>query len=313
MTTDSRRDHGGGLDVATDMFGGVRSDWMDLSTGVNPVPYPVPELPDGCWSSLPDTAAARALELAAKRFWQVPESAAVLAAPGVSALIARIPGLAAPGTVRIGAPTYNEFAAAFEAHGWQVGDVNPAAGVAVNPNNPDGRWPDLAGMEPPLLVIDESFCDVAPERSHISAASRPGTLILKGLGKFWGLAGLRLGFAIGDPCLVARLANLLGPWPVSGPALAIGTAALDDPGWAEMTRMRLAQDAGRLDAAMISSGASVAGGTTLFRLYEVSDAVAWQIRLARHRIWSRVFPYSKSWLRLGLPHPDRWERFEMAL
>ncbi len=312
MTPQVHRDHGGDLDAAIRMFGGMRSDWLDLSTGINPIPYPVTKLHHDCWSSLPDTAAAQALERAARRFWRIPDSSAVLAAPGVSALIARIPELAPPGTVRIPVPTYGEFATAFGAYGWRVGDVNPAADILVHPNNPDGKWQVLTDIEAPLVVIDESFSDVAPERSHIAAASRPGTLVLKGLGKFWGLAGLRLGFAVGDPVLIARLAEKLGPWPVSGPALAIGAAALDDPNWAETTRLRLAQGAGRLDAAMTAAGASVVGGTTLFRLYEVDDALEWQTRFARRRIWSRVFPYSRTWLRLGLPHPDRWAQFEEA-
>ncbi len=313
MTPEIHRDHGGDLDAAISKFGGARGEWLDLSTGINPVPYPMPDLPRDCWHSLPDSAATHRLELAARRFWRIPETAAVLAAPGVSALIARIPELTAPGTVSLGSPTYGEFAAAFEMNGWRVGDVNPAGRVIVHPNNPDGRWSALEDIEAPLLVIDESFCDIAPERSLIAAASRPGTLVLKGLGKFWGLAGLRLGFAIGDPRLIARLAERLGPWPVSGPALVIGAAALSDRDWAEKTCGRLVRDAGRLDAAMTSADASVVGGTTLFRLFEVADALKWQVRFARHRIWTRVFPYSRTWLRLGLPHPDRWERLEAAL
>ena len=310
--TPKPRDHGGGLDAAIARHGGTRADWLDLSTGINPVPFPLPALPPACWQQLPDEAAAQALEAAARRFWAVPEGAAVLAAPGASALIARIPALAPPATVAIPGPTYNEHAAAFAAHGWRVAEHGGRAQVAVNPNNPTGRTWQAQEITAPLAVIDESFCDVAPEASLMPLATRPGTLILKSFGKFWGLAGLRLGFAIGDPALVARLAEMLGPWPVSGPALAIGAAALADTAWAETTRSRLAADAARLDALLAGAGARVLGGTTLFRLYEVEDAARWQRRLARRHVWSRIFPYNRRWLRLGLPAPGRWGQLEAA-
>jgi cobalamin biosynthetic protein CobC len=187
------------------------------------------------------------------------------------------------------------------------------AQVTVNPNNPTGTWADPGTMTAPMCIIDESFCDVAPGRSLIGHAARPGRIVLKSFGKFWGLAGVRLGFAIGDPDLVDRLAAMLGPWPVSGPALHVGRAALRDTAWAGATRLRLATDPARLDALLESAGAQVVGGTPLFRLYHVEDAPAWQARLARARIWSRTFPYSHHWLRLGLPAPDRWPHLEAAL
>jgi cobalamin biosynthetic protein CobC len=139
-------------------------------------------------------------------------------------------------------------------------------------------------------------------------------VVLKGLGKFWGLAGVRLGFAIGRPETLAPLRDRLGPWAVSGPALVIGAAALDDPGWADTTRARLTADAGRLDALMAAAGARTEGGTPLFRLYSVEDAVRWQTRLAEARIWTRIFPYSATWIRLGLPGTEAdWARLAAAL
>ena len=152
-----------------------------------------------------------------------------------------------------------------------------------------------------------------PEASLIALAERPGTIILKSFGKFWGLAGARLGFAMGDPTLIAKLAEALGPWQVSGPALAIGAAALGETEWANATRARLAVDSARLDAVMTARGAKRIGGTSLFRLYEVDDAARWQDRLAQGHVWSRIFPYSTTWLRLGLPAPDRWGQLEAAL
>ena len=307
------RDHGGGVDAAVARFGGARADWIDLSTGINPVPYPIPPLDPLAWTALPDRAAQDALIQAAREVWSVPEDAAILAAPGASSLIAKIPALATPGTVHIPAPTYNEHAAGFAAHGWSEGEDNPDARVLVHPNNPTGRWYSSDDLGAPLTVIDESFADVAPHQSLVEYADGDGVLVLKSFGKFWGLAGLRLGFAIGRPDLIGRLAEMLGPWPVSGPALSIATAALRDRDWSAETRTRLNEDAARLDAMMIRAGADVTGGTPLFRLYRVDDASAWQARLASHRIWSRAFPYSENWLRLGLPGPDQWGRLEKAL
>ena len=132
------RDHGGGLDAAAARYGGARGDWLDLSTGINPVPYPLPVLPVDVWTALPDRAATLALERAARAFWGVPDGATVLAAPGASALIAAIPRLAPAGRVAIAGPTYNEHQAAFIQAGWTVG-AGGQARVVVHPNNPDGR------------------------------------------------------------------------------------------------------------------------------------------------------------------------------
>ena len=304
-------DHGGGIDAACARWGGTRADWLDLSTGINPRPYPIPALPADAWTALPDSKAFGALEQAARRFWAIPDGAALIAAPGASALIARIPALLPPARVAIPAPTYNEHARAFRACGWTVTDDATEATVIVHPNNPDGRLHSAPAT--PFRVIDESFCDVTPDASHIAQATRPGTLILKSFGKFWGLAGARLGFAIGDPALIDRLKPMIGPWAVPGPTLAIATAALNDPTWADTTRSRLATDAQRLDALMAAAGTTPLGGTTLFRLYDTEDAGAWQDRLAHHRILARIFPYSTRWLRLGLPDGAGWTRLERAL
>ncbi len=309
--TAEKPDHGGGVDAAVTRFGGQRQDWIDLSTGINPRAYPVPDVTAQAWATLPDHAAQTALCEAARDFWQVPDAAGILAAPGASALIAMIPLLTPRGRVQIAQPTYNEHGHAFRAQGWQVGEAPGDAVVIVHPNNPDGRLWGPQDTAAKLTIIDESFCDVAPEASLIAQAANPGTLILKSFGKFWGLAGLRLGFAIGDPVLIGTLAKLLGPWPVSGPALQIGAAALRDVAWADATRTRLAKDAARLDALI---PAPLVGGTSLFRLYDTPDAALWQDHLARHHIWTRRFPYSPRWLRLGLPDgQDQWHRLTTAL
>lgn len=312
-TTQAPRDHGGGIDAAIAKWGGTRDSWLDLSTGINPEPYTVGDLPADAWTALPDKSAQEELIAAARAFWKVPEELAILAAPGASALIARIPALAPAGRVDIPSPTYNEHAAAFEAQGWEFAADAPDARVLVHPNNPTGRLWTTEILTAPLMVIDESFCDICPRASLIEEARQPGRIVLKSFGKFWGLAGARLGFAIGDPALIAKLADFIGPWAVSGPALSLGAQALRDEAWATETRVRLAEDAKRLDAFLAAKGAEVVGGTDLFRLYDVDDAAVWQDKLAQHHVWSRIFPYSQTYLRLGLPAPDRWDQLETAL
>lgn len=311
------RDHGGGLDAAVARYGGAKGDWLDLSTGINPVPYPVGDIPQSAWTALPDRLANERLLTAARNFWGIPDGAEIVLAPGASALIARLPTLFECGEVFINNPTYNEYDAAFRAaDDWLLvdGSGEGDTDVFVHPNNPSGRLfeAELIGRKR-HTVVDESFCDVAPGMSHVTLADSDGVVILKSFGKFWGLAGLRLGAAICAPRLAARFRDLLGPWPVSGPALEIATRALRDTAWAEQTRDRLTTDAERLDWLMTEHGANVVGGTSLFRLYEVDDAEVWQARLAAQHVWTRIFPYSKTWLRLGLPAPDDWAKLEAAV
>lgn len=315
MLETQARDHGGGLDAAVAAYGGDRSSWIDLSTGINPNPYPVGKIPTRFWADLPDINPQSALLDAARSFWNVPQGADILAAPGVSALIAQIPRLAQPGIVRLYKPTYNEHEASFRALGWSVKPSGNAQ-VIVHPNNPDGRLAsanEVTSHHRDLTIIDESFCDVCPAQSLITLAEKPGIVVLKGLGKFWGLAGLRLGFAIARPETAAQLSRMLGPWAISGPAQFIGAAALSDPLWAQQTRQSLASGAAKLDSLMQPVGISEPCGTTLFRLYQVDDARALQAKLARHQIWTRVFPYSDSLIRFGMPVASDWQRLELAI
>jgi len=316
------RDHGGNLAAARARFGGDAASWLDLSTGINPLPYPVGTLEPSDWARLPEAEAVERLVAAARDAWGVPESAGVVAAPGVSALIRMMPRLDSAGSVAIPAPTYNEHAAAFCAEGWRISerpDRATRAAVIVNPNNPDGRsWEahELMTLAEaiPRLVVDESFMDATPERSLAPRAGAEGLVLLRSFGKFYGLAGLRLGLAITGPETAERLREMLGPWPLSGPALAVGARAFRDRTWQSATRARLAQDIRRLIGLGRQASWGLVGEAGLFATFETPNAEAAQLRLARERIWSRRFPYSEHWLRLGLPgHEDGWERLAGAL
>lgn len=312
------------MDEAIRRHGGRPGDWIDLSTGINRRPYPLPPLSRGTWTALPTRADMASLSKSAAMAYGT--AASVLPVAGAQAVIQMIPRLTAPGHARVLGPTYNEHAAALCAAGWTVEEVSSPVALAgadlaviVNPNNPDGRTltPDaLLSLSSAVgrLVVDESFADPYPECSVARQAGTNGMIVLRSFGKFYGLAGIRLGFVLGAPGDIERLAAMAGPWPVSGAAIEIGRRALRDRRWAADTVQRLHDDADRMDSMAATTGWTLVGGTLLFRLYATPDAVRAQDDLAKAAIWSRAFPYSHTWLRLGLPGDEtEWERLARAL
>jgi len=196
--------------------------------------------------------------------------------------------------------------------------------VVVNPNNPDGaivrRESLLAAAKQlsrtgALMVVDEAFADVAPAGTSLAGdVGRGNIVVLRSFGKFFGLAGLRLGFAIAAPSLIERLDAMLGPWAVNGPALHIGEVALADESWKEQTLARLAQSKARLDGVITRAGLEILGGTSLYRLTRSSDAQQLFARLGRAGILVRRFDEQPDWLRFGLPHSENdWQRLSDAL
>lgn len=319
------RDHGGNLDAAIAQYGGMAGDWIDLSTGINPTPYPVPEISAQAWAVLPQKSHMAALCDAARDAYET--RAEVVPFAGAQGVIQAMPWLMPTATAKVIAPTYNEHAAALRAAGWAVNEVADLAGlqgadlaVVVNPNNPDGTSYSRASLlalarQVGLLVVDESFADPAPQMSIAPVLDQvaENIIVLRSFGKFYGLAGLRLGFALTSPTWAHKLRDMAGPWPVSGPAIAIAGQALRDTAWHNATRQDLSEGAARLDALAYAKGWSLVGGTPLFRTYATPDAPAAQEALAHHHVWSRIFPYSPTWIRLGLPAKDRWDQLARAM
>lgn len=313
------------------MFPDAPQPFLDLSTGINPFAYPLPPLPVELFERLPDSDALARLTAAAARYYGAPSPAHVTAAPGTQSLLPLVARLRRPGRAVILAPTYAEHARVLVEAGHAVEETSDAdrlgAGdiaVVVNPNNPDGRLLPSTQLETlrgalaargGLLVVDEAFMDVAaPGVSLAPRVEAPSVVVLRSFGKFFGLAGLRLGFALADPATAAALSAMLGPWAVSGPALQIGGTALDDDAWAAMMRTRLADSAAHLDAILQRAGCRVVGGTALFRLAECADASAVRDHLGWRGIIVRSFAAQPSWLRFGLPGGDAdWVRLEAAL
>ncbi|WP_454620858.1 threonine-phosphate decarboxylase CobD [Bradyrhizobium cenepequi] len=322
--------HGGDLTEALARHGGEPADWLDLSTGINPWPWTIPHpIPDSAWTRLPSRADEDGLLLAARKAYGVPDDAGIVAAAGTQTLIQWIPYLAGAGAVAIVTPTYGEHSAAWRTGGREIIAVNDLSAlperavhaVIVNPNNPDGHAADGRALRDVAerldrrggwLVIDEAFADVDPGISAAGMSADLPILVLRSFGKFYGLAGIRLGFVIGRRDIVERIAAALGPWPVSGPALHVGAAALRDRSWADAMRVKLARQSGRLDHVLTAAGLHLVGGTMLFRLAFHPDALRLHAELARRHIWCRSFDWAREWLRFGLASDDGLNRLASA-
>lgn len=308
--------HGGRLAEARARFGGSREDWLDLSTGINPVPWPGTDAVGIDWQSLPDPEDLARLERqAAASFGADP--ALCCAVPGSETglrLIARMIGL--PG--RHLPLAYGSHADAF-LQASPIASLEPAeAGrsvlVIANPNNPDGRTTPAAALLAALerqesndgwLIVDEAFADYRRDGSLAGQVANGRRLVvLRSFGKFFGLAGVRLGFAIAPAELLGGLRRMIGEWPVSAAALAIGTAAYADGAWTAATRRDLPERAGRLDAVLLRHGLVPRGDCPLFRLVEAASAPDLFEQLAQRRILTRPFAGHPRLLRIGLPPDD---------
>ncbi len=300
--------HGGDLGDVRRRFPDAPLPWIDLSTGINPVPYPVPALSAEGWTRLPSREDHRTLIEAAAARYGVDDRETIVAAPGTQALIQLLPRLVPRTRVAIVGPTYEEHEVSWRRQGHDVSVVGglPTGAevtVLVNPDNPTGRLMtagELAAAQG-LLVVDEAFIDFHP-RSASVAGSR--AIVLRSFGKTYGLAGLRLGFAIAERGIAGRLRAELGPWAVSGAAIEIGRQALLDDDWLRETAQRLDADGERLDALLTRAGLTVLGGTSLFRLAHHPDTPGIIDALGLNGIHVRSFAREPSWLRFGLPGGD---------
>jgi cobalamin biosynthesis protein CobC len=317
--------HGGDLAAARRLFPAAPKPFVDLSTGINPHPYRLPRVPADAFARLPDADVMGALAKAAALAYGAPSAAHVVPAPGTQILLPLVAQLAPPGRAAVVTPGYGEFARAAALAGHDtvavcdIAAVDDAQLVFVgNPNNPDGRRfarTDLIALAKSLrprgglVVVDEAFMEVGPADESLAPDVALGNVVvLRSFGKFFGLAGIRLGFALAAPELATRIAAVLGPWAVSGPALAVGTAALGDKAWIERTRKRLAAAAKKLDAILTGAGLDIVGGTSLFRLARTPHAGALFDHLGRAGIVVRRFPEQTEWLRFGLPADARASR-----
>ncbi len=299
--------HGGGLAAAQRHFGG--GDWIDLSTGINPHPWPGAAEMAFDWQHLPDPDALAALERVAASFFGV-DPRHVCAVPG-SEIGLRLVGALIGGPAHHVAPGYRTHSEMIAGSAVIVRSETPNSGetlILANPNNPDGRMIDAGAMRDLLegrtgwLLVDEAFADFDPAHSMSPTVHDDQRLVVfRSFGKFFGLAGVRLGFVLAPQNIVTALRGRLGAWPLSAAAMAIGTAAYADRDWIAATRRRLLDNAAALDAMLVCQGHQPIGACPLFRLIEAPDARALFKRLARRAILTRPFADQPHWLRIGLP------------
>ncbi|MFC0397772.1 threonine-phosphate decarboxylase CobD [Paraburkholderia rhizosphaerae] len=327
--------HGGNLHEAARLYRIAHDQWLDLSTGINPHGYPVPPVPADAWRCLPDDGDGFAARAA--RYYGAPDESHVLPVAGSQAAIRALPALLPRATVGIAPLTYSEYAPAFARARHEVVPLDAAHAtlpetithaVIVNPNNPTADyasadtlldWHAQLSARGGTLIVDEAFADAMSASTSTSASlasfvARPGLVVLRSPGKFFGLAGVRAGFVLAQPALLSPLRDTLGAWTVSGPARHAVSAAFADTQWQQQMRARLAKEGERL-ATLLRTQRFTAHATPLFAWTADPRAHELHRALAERGIWTRLFaqPQPAS-VRFGLPaSEDEWTRLELAV
>ena len=308
--------HGGALSEAIAKYGGTASEWLDLSTGISPFSLPLPEISADSWRRLPEQSEVRRVcELAMRHYGG---SVVPIAVPGTQAAIQLLPFLTPNASeVAVVSPTYGEYEQAFRRMDMEVDPINALDGATVtrasvavlaNPNNPDGRETprdDIFGFvraqRHRLVIIDEAFADMRQDLTMVGAAGmEPNLLVMRSFGKFFGLAGLRLGFVFAEPALAKILSDRLGPWAVSGPALAIAAHAFSRRDLVNELRNKLDKAHAMTRSALKMASGPIVGETALFFYCEVGDGAAVRDLLASHKLLVRAFDHSSTRIRIGL-------------
>jgi cobalamin biosynthetic protein CobC len=320
-------EHGGRLRAAAQCYGIAEADWLDLSTGIAPYGWALPAIPASAWARLPELDDG--LEAAARRYYGC---ASLLPVAGSQAAIQALPRLRERGRVGVISPCYAEHAHAWRREGHELEELDAATAerelerfdvlLAVNPSNPTGQrlaphtllgWRERLAQRGGWLLVDEAFMDCTPEQSLAGHCPLPGLVVLRSFGKFFGLAGIRLGFVLAEPKLLEALNEWLGPWAVSGPARALAKALLQDEGGQERQRQSLLRDGQRLECLLRDCNLAPTGGSALFQWLEREDAATLHEFLAARGILTRLFARPSS-LRFGLPPIESgWARLGQAL
>ena len=333
--------HGGQLNVYAQHYGISQALWLDLSTGINPGGYFKSDVPDNVLRDLPHDDDG--LQQAASDYYG---SDALLMVPGSSWAIQNLPQVLLkhrPSINKVLLPQlgYSEHQQAWLASGVMAEFYSgtPSAAqlktcdvcVLINPNNPSTH---LLSKDTVLniaqqlqqhsawLIVDEAFLDTRPCNS-VTGENEENTIVLRSLGKFFGLAGLRVGSVIACDSILTHLNSLLPPWALSHPARFIAKHALQDTVWIQQTRLRLQQQANKL-AELCEQVLGGQGGDawrilqTDFFVTVLCESKKMTLechhQLCEQGIYTRLLDHQCG-IRIGLPS-DRsqdWQRLEQGL
>jgi cobalamin biosynthetic protein CobC len=305
--------HGGNLYQAAKRYNIPLAQWLDLSTGINPRSWQPPEIPQHIWQRLPEDDDN--LLAVAREYYQ---TQSLLAVAGSQEAIQRLPTLRARGKVGIVSPCYAEHEYCWRKAGHEVMPIAfdeveqylPQLDVliVINPNNPDTRliapdvlrqWHRVLQVRKGWLVVDEAFMDATPDFSLLNQVVPEGMIVLRSLGKFFGLAGIRLGFVAANKTVLEQLSEQLNPWHISHPARWVGALALADTQWHEDTRHYLPKQCEKLQACLTQAGFDASCATAYFVFINHPKSALLQHQLAEQGVWVRLFPQLDA-LRFGL-------------
>lgn len=320
-------EHGGHLIDAINKYNIPKQQWLDLSTGINPNGWPIPDIPAECWQRLPETADG--LVKAAQQYYQC---SSILPVAGSQAAIQTLPLLRAKCKVGVLTPAYAEHAYSWKQAGHHVIELNNEdiasqlhqidVLILINPNNPTGKrftkqqlldWHSQLKQRKGWLIVDEAFIDSMPEESLSDFPVCEGLIILRSIGKFFGLAGIRCGFVLTEVSLLMALNEKLGPWAISHPSRYIATRALLDKNWQQQTGLALKSQSIRLVSLLAKYDLRAENATDLFVWVKTSIAPQLYEQLAQQGLLTRLFSVPNS-LRFGLPkNEQQWRYLEYCL
>lgn len=319
-------EHGGNLQQAAQQYGRPLADWLDISTGINPQHYPIPALEPSLFQRLPPVT--ESLHAAARAYYGCQH---VLACAGSQAALQVLPTLRPPCRVAMPRTMYQEHAHAWQRTGHEIQFFEQTPDnhilqqsdvlLVCNPNNPTGHlyatdtlldWHAQLSARGGWLVVDEAFMDTTPQHSLASHTGQAGLWVLRSLGKFFGLAGLRVGFLLGEPTALALVESRLGPWSVTGPSQYIASLALADHAWQQHMRAELPAQSAQLYQLLSQHGLTPTGGTDLFQYVPHPQSLRLHQMLAKYGVWTRYFAAPAA-LRFGLLSTQDWDRLDDAL